>query len=65
MKLNACPYLPSVDRVWRAIDLAPFRKCRNEDYYLAALSYAQSLLLEGKPAQALLQINKSFLSDLS
>ena len=42
-----------------------FRDCRDEEFYLSALSYAQSLLCEGKPAQALLQINKSFLAVLS
>ena len=45
--------------------MAPFRARRDGEFYLAALSYAQSLLKEGKPAQALLQINKSFLADLS
>ena len=59
-----CPFLPQVDRVWRAKDMAPFRQRRDSEFYLAALSYAQSLLGEGKPAQALLQINKSFLADL-
>ena len=33
-------------------------------FYLATLSFAQSLWLEGKPAQALLQMNKAFLADL-
>ena len=59
-----CPFLPEVDGVWRARDMAPFRERRDEEFYLAALSYAQSLLAEGKPAQALLQINKSFVADL-
>lgn len=44
--------------------MAPFRKTRDSGFYFAALSFAQSLLVEGKPAQALLQINKSFLADL-
>ncbi len=58
-----CPFLPKVDRVWRARDMAPFRQRRDAEFYFSALCYAQSLLLEGKPAQALLQINKSFLAD--
>ena len=37
-------------------------KCHR--YYFAALSYAQSLWREGKPAQAILQLNKAFMSDL-
>ncbi len=60
-----CPFLPKVDRVWRAREMSSFREKRDESFYVAALSYAQSLLGEGKPAQALLQINKSFLADLS
>lgn len=45
--------------------MAPFRENRNAKFYFSALCYAQSLLSEGKPAQALLQVNKSFLADLS
>ncbi|GHC54254.1 hypothetical protein [Roseibacillus persicicus] len=41
-----------------------FRERRDSQFYLSALSYAQSLLGEGKPAQALLQINKSFMAEL-
>lgn len=61
---DPCPFLPSVDRVWRARDMAPFRERRDAEFYFSALCYAQSLLREEKPAQALLQINKSFLADL-
>lgn len=60
-----CPMLPRVDHIWRAQDMACYRESKNADYYLAALCYAQSLLSEGKPAQALLQINKSFMAELS
>lgn len=60
-----CPFLPEVDHLWRAREMAQFRDQRDGDFYLAALSFAQSLLVEGKPAQSLLQINKSFLADLS
>lgn len=41
-----------------------FRKRRDAEFYLAALRFGQSLWLEGKPAQALLQCNKAFLADL-
>lgn len=44
--------------------MVTFRERRDEEFYFSALCYAQSLLLEDKPAQALLQINKSFLADL-
>lgn len=60
-----CPHLPPVDRVWRATDMEPFRKDRGSGFYHAALCYAQSLWLEGKPAQALLQLNKAFSADLT
>lgn len=60
-----CPFLPKVDHIWRASEMTQFRDKRDGDFYLAALSFAQSLLMEGKPAQGLLQINKSFLADLS
>lgn len=60
-----CPHLPKVDRVWRADDMLPFRRDRSAAYYEAALSYAQSLWIEGKPAQALLQLNKALSADLS
>jgi hypothetical protein len=51
--------------VWRARDLILFRQRRDEHFYLASLCYAQSLLNEQKPAQALLQINKSFMAEFN
>jgi hypothetical protein len=45
--------------------MEPFRQGRGGRFYHAALSYAQSLWLEGKPAQALLQLNKAFSADLA
>ena len=41
-----------------------FGRSYDADFYLAALRYAQSLWLEGKPAQAMLQLNKSLMADL-
>jgi hypothetical protein len=61
---QVCPFLPKIERVWRARDLIIFRQRRDEHFYLASLCYAQSLLNEQKPAQALLQINKSFMANL-
>lgn len=61
---SCCPFLPSITRVWRARDLRTFREKREGDFYFSALCYAQSLLSEGKPAQALLQVNKSFMAEL-
>jgi hypothetical protein len=34
------------------------------EFYFAALSYAQSLWLHGRPAQAILQLNKAWTADL-
>lgn len=65
LRVEHCPFLPPVYRVWRAQDMKPFRGRRDSVFYEAALCYAQSLLAEGKPAQGLLQINKSFLADLN
>ena len=44
--------------------MMPFRQCRDGAFYEAALLYAQSLWLEGKPAQAILQLNKAWSADL-
>ena len=61
--VEPCPWLPPV-----AGRLGPDSTRRHaekgEDFYLAALSYSQSLWLEGKPAQAILQLNKAWMADL-
>lgn len=61
--LTPCPWLPSVEG-----RLGPdsTRRFGNKDcgFYLAALRYSQSLWLEGKPAQAILQLNKAWMADL-
>lgn len=58
-----CPLLPAVGG-----KLGPeaTRECesRGARYYGACLAYAQSLWREGKPAQAILQLNKAFMADL-
>lgn len=59
-----CPHLPPVERVWTADDMVRYRGAYDAEFYEAALSYAQSLWLEGKPAQALLQMNKALMADL-
>ena len=60
----SCPDLPPVDGVLTASVTAVFGRNFNADFYYASLCYAQSLWLEGKSAQALLQLNKSFMADL-
>ena len=39
--------------------------CRKAAFYLAALEYGQSLWMEGKPAQAILQLNKAWSAELA
>lgn len=59
-----CPWLPAVNGVWTARMMAPHRGRHDAVAYEAALGFAQSLWLEGKPAQALLQMNKAMMADL-
>lgn len=55
---EACPYLPLAPDVMLASDTRALRAGNDHDaYYLATLECAQSLWLQGKPAQALLQLN--------
>ncbi len=61
----ACPWLPAVAEIH---DFALTRRhgaAKGAEFYLDALRYAQSQWLAGKPAQAILQINKSWMADLS
>lgn len=59
-----CPWLPEVSE-----RLGPETTRRHvekgADFYFAALRYSQSLWLEGKPAQAILQLNKAWMADLT
>lgn len=48
----------------RASEMVIHRESRGADFHQAALRYAQSLWMAGKPAQAILQINKSFMAHL-
>jgi len=60
-----CPWLPDVDEL---CDFSTTRKhdgAKGAGFYLDALRYAQSLWIAGKPAQALLQLNKAWMSDLA
>ncbi|MDC0088195.1 hypothetical protein OAI07_01490 [Akkermansiaceae bacterium] len=55
---ESCPFLPAAHHVMRPSEAKSIREAgTDEDYYLAALTCAQSLWLEGKPAQSLLQLN--------
>ena len=59
-----CPLLPEVSRPHGHMVTRVHAPHKDGRFYLAALCYAQSLWREGKPAQALLQLNKSFMANL-
>jgi hypothetical protein len=59
-----CPWLPLISC---ALDPSVTRRHgadRGADFYLDALRYAQSLWMTGKPAQAILQLDKAWMADL-
>jgi len=63
--LESCPFLPPVDGPVPAAAMKAFRNGdRGADFYGQALKCAQSLWLQGLPAQALLQINRALGADL-
>lgn len=62
---ESCPFLPPSPNVIRPAETRPIRESGDRGaYYLAALTCAQSLWLEGKPAQAILQLNHALGVDL-
>lgn len=61
----ACPWLPEIHEIQ---DFSVTRRhggSKGALFYLDALRYAQSLWRVGKPAQALLQLNKAWMADLA
>jgi RimJ/RimL family protein N-acetyltransferase len=62
---NACPFLPEVDRCWTSREILQYGKRRDADFYFDSLRYAQSQWRTGFPAQAILQINRSFACHLT
>ena len=61
---GACRFLPEVSDLYDHMVTRSLGPMKCDRYYFAALSYAQSLWRQGKPAQAILQLNKAFMSDL-
>lgn len=60
----ACPWLPEVDEV---LDFTVTRRHGSDKgmaFYRDALRFAQSLWGQGKPAQAMLQLDKAWMADL-
>lgn len=62
--ISFCPHLPEVGGVLTAESMRVLGSERGPEFYLAALRFAQSLWREGKPAQALLQLNRAWSADL-
>jgi len=60
-----CPGLPPVERRLDASITRRHGEARGAEYYLDALAYAQSKWQSGHPAQAILQLNKSWMADLA
>jgi hypothetical protein len=60
----ACPFLPNVVEPVRAVGMKRFGKDRGAAFYRGALECAQSLWIQGLPAQAMLQLNRAFSAEL-
>jgi len=62
---ESCPFLPASPKVIRPAETRSIRESGDPGaYYITALACAQSLWLEGKPAQAILQLNHALGVDL-
>jgi len=60
-----CPHLPSVSQPLPITHTREHRESCREDYFNACLELAQSLWQTGAPAQAILQLDKSFMASHS
>ena len=61
----ACPWLPEISGSHDFTLTRRHGHVKGAEFYLDALRYAQSQWLAGKPAQAILQLNKAWMADLS
>ena len=59
-----CPWLPVVDEVLDFTGTRRHGADKGFAFYLDALRFAQSQWMAGKPAQAILQLNKAWMADL-
>ena len=59
-----CPWLPVPDKRLDANVTRRHGGAKGAEYYRDALSYSQSLWLHGKPAQAILQLNKAWMAEI-
>lgn len=64
-ELSPCPWLPECAERLGPESTRIHSVEKGADFYLAALRYSQSLWLHGKPAQAILQLNKAWMADLA
>ncbi len=62
---RACPWLPEVEEGCDHTVTRRHGADRGAGFYRDALRYAQSQWMEGKPAQAVLQLNKAWMADLA
>lgn len=60
-----CPHLPEISGIHDFSLTRRHGSKKGADFYVDALRYAQSQWLAGKPAQAILQLNKAWMADLS
>jgi hypothetical protein len=65
LKNFPCPWLPEVAETHDFSLTRRHGDAKGAEFYLDALRYAQSQWISGKPAQAILQLNKSWSADLS
>ncbi|MEM6279253.1 MAG: hypothetical protein AAF733_07230 [Verrucomicrobiota bacterium] len=63
--IEPCPFLPETKEPLRAAMMKQCGAERGEAFYLLALQCAQSLWLQGLPAQSLLLMNRAFSADLT
>lgn len=60
-----CPWLPEVDEIHDFTLTRRHGAERSAAFYQDALRYGQSLWISGKPAQAVLQLDKAWMADLA
>ncbi len=64
VKNPACPHLPEISVIYDFQTTRRHGAKKGVDFYQDALRYAQSLWISGKPAQAILQLNKAWMAEL-
>ncbi|MFT5904516.1 MAG: hypothetical protein ACI9E1_000091 [Cryomorphaceae bacterium] len=60
-----CPHLPEIDTPLPITHTRKHRESCGSDYFQACLELAQSLWRSGSPAQAILQLDKSFMASIT